>query len=320
MSLEVQPHRRSPWALAPAAILAITGFATPSPVCAATEDMDFIAEHLSEVAMDNHLLTLPIWYSGNPRESWDWQLDSGYQRITSGGLKLSGFGLGVGARRELATHWTIGGFAFFDEASFDGSPVARPVAPLFSNAIPLDLPADALLTNLRGRMSQVGAGFALSWQPEGRRYALMAGIAYDQVRLTGYRTDYLLTSGASAGASGTLDYSATYAFWIPMGGIEWRWTRGRWELAPRLHAGVPLPRYGWRGRILGPGFDIAGDTAASGNGKHMGDAFAGIGLGVTYRPWHLTTDLGTLVTQELIEPRIHEGVSAVWDLHLRWQF
>ena len=51
----------------------------------------------------------------------------------------------------------------------------------------------------------------------------------------------------------------------------------------------------------------------------MGDPFAGIGLTVTYRPWHLSWDLGTALSQALIEPRIHEGVSNVWILSLRWE-
>jgi hypothetical protein len=301
-------------------VIALVVASLSAPARATTEDMDFIAEHLSEVAMDNRLLTLPVWYSGEPGpRSLDWQFESGYQRIASGGLKLSGFDLGIGARRALNARWALGGFAVFDRSAFDGTTVARPVTPLFSDSIPLDLPADARLTNLRGHLTQSGAGLAATWRPPGRRYLLTAGVAYLSVRQQGYRIDYALTSGASAGASGTLDYSAAFHFWIPTAGIEWHWQRGSWELAPRLQAGIPLPRYGWRGRISGPGFDVAGDTDNIGNGKHMGDAFAGIGVAITYQPWHLSCDLGTLLSQELIEPRIHEGVSSVWMLNLRWQ-
>jgi hypothetical protein len=282
--------------------------------------MDFIAEHLSEVAMDNRLLTLPMWYSGEPRaRALDWQIETSYQRIASGGLKLDGAGFGLGMRRVLNDRWTVGGFAVFDRSAFDGTTVARPVAPLFSESIPLDLPADALLTNLRGHLTQSGAGLAVTWRPPEKRYAITAALTYLNVQQEGYRVDYTLTSGTSAGVSGTLDYSSTFHFWIPTAGIEWLWQRGSWELAPRMQAGMPLPRYGWRGRISGPGFDIAGDTNRIGNGKHMGDAFAGLGLAVTYRPWHLTCDLGTLLSQHLIEPRIHDGVSSVWMLNLRWQ-
>ncbi len=301
------------------ALLALT-MAAAHEASAAAEDMDFIAEHLAEVSMDNHLLTLPVEYTGDAAVGeTDWQLATSYQRIASDALELSGAGAGIGANRTINPHWSLGAFAFADRSSFGGGAVARPVAPLFSDSIPLDLPADAILTDLRGQLSETGAGAFAVWHPPGSSYALIAGLAFEHLRQSGYRVDYTLTTGGSAGATGTLDYSATYRYWIPTLGVVWHWTRGSWDFAPRLQAGVPLPRRGWRGIISGPGFTVSGNTSTSGHGKHMGDPFAGVGLAVTYRPWHVSWDLGTLVSQALIEPRIHEGVSSVWILGLRWQ-
>ena len=305
---------------APTWVTTLLALVAASSAQGAVEDIDFVAEHLSEVSMDSRLLTLPIWSTGEARAGQvDWLLDGGYQRITTGGLSLSGASLGIGVRRAIGDSWAVGALAVWDRSSFDGGDPNRPVAPIFSDNIPLDLPADAVLTNLRGDVEQTGGGVTLSWRPAQRRFVLVGALLYFKVQQQGYRVDYTLTSGASTGTSGTLDYSSSFDFIIPTGGIEWQWQAGRWNFAPRLQAGIPLPRYGWRGRITGPGFDVAGDTDDIGRGKHMGDAFAGVGLGVTYEPWQLTVDVGTLLNQVLLEPRLHKGISRAWTLHFRWQ-
>ena len=43
-----------------------------------------------------------------------------------------------------------------------------------------------------------------------------------------------------------------------------------------------------------------------------------IGFDLTYLPWNLTLDLGTAVSQYLIEPKIHEGVDHDLLLTVRW--
>jgi hypothetical protein len=70
--------------------------------------------------------------------------------------------------------------------------------------------------------------------------------------------------------------------------------------------------------IDGPGFDLAGNQAANGAGKHFGDPSVTIGFDVTYLPWHVTFDLGTAVSQYLLEPQIHEGVDHDLLFTLRW--
>ncbi|MGH3851797.1 MAG: hypothetical protein ACRDRT_19270, partial [Pseudonocardiaceae bacterium] len=61
-----------------------------------------------------------------------------------------------------------------------------------------------------------------------------------------------------------------------------------------------------------PGFDLSGDTETAGNGKHFGDASLTVGFDLTYLPWGLTLDLGSLVSQALIEPLVHRGISRNW--------
>jgi hypothetical protein len=81
-----------------------------------------------------------------------------------------------------------------------------------------------------------------------------------------------------------------------------------------------LPRRGVQGRITGTGFDVCGDTADAGNGKHFGDPFLALGMGVTYHPSGLTLDIGSVVAEALIEPIAHKGIDRNWILSLDWRF
>jgi hypothetical protein len=293
--------------------------AVATSASAATEDMDFVAEHLPEAAMDDRLLSLPLSYADNlPNREWSAQLEALASRTESGELRLSGQGVGAGLRRQLSRNWAVLGVAFFDRMTFSGDTEQRPVAPIFSASFPVSLPADATLSNPRGDVSQWGIGLGMRYQPQGRPYAITFGAFRERVSLTGYRVDYQLTSGPSAGTAGTLDYSSRYPYWTPFATFEWRITRGAWQFSPRFSAGVPIPTWGWRGRISGPGFDVAGDTEKIGRGRHMGDSFGGFGFGVTYSPWNLTVDAGALLNQMLLEPRVHKGVARAWLLNFSW--
>lgn len=286
---------------------------------AATEDMDFIAEHLPEAAMDNRLLSLPLDFADNlPREEWSADLGALAERIESGNARLSGPGVGLGLRRQVSRSWAVLGAAFFDHLAFSGDTEARPVAPIFSTSFPISLPANAVLGNQRGNVDLRGLGVAMRYQPDAQRYAFTLGALRQSAKLDGYRVDYRLVDGPSAGTSGTLDYSTDYSFWVPFATFEWRITHADWQFAPRFSAAVPVPQRGWRGRITGPGFDVAGDTDAIGRGKHMGDPFAGLGFGITYRPWNITMDAGASLNQLLLEPRIHDGVDRAWLLNFDW--
>jgi len=64
--------------------------------------------------------------------------------------------------------------------------------------------------------------------------------------------------------------------------------------------------------------DLAGNQADNGAGKHFGDPSMTIGFDLTYLPWNLTFDLGTVVTQYFLEPYIHEGVDHDLLFTVRW--
>jgi hypothetical protein len=62
------------------------------------------------------------------------------------------------------------------------------------------------------------------------------------------------------------------------------------------------------GHVTGRGFDLAGGPSIT------------IGFDVTCLPARLTVDVGTLVTQALIDPVIHKGIDANWVLSAAWRF
>jgi hypothetical protein len=241
---------------------------TPAGAQAAgTESIEFVTEHLPEIAMDNRYASLPLWAPRGP------SVTLSYASLRSGELSLNGPALAVGFNRRVGEAWTLGLFGFIDDLRFSGGPEQRPLEVSFARAVPLALPAAAEFTNL---------------------------------------------SGASAGAAGTLDYSASYTHFAPFAGIAWPRDHGQWAFTPHAQIAMPLPRRGVVGRITGSAFDIRGDAASVGNGKHFGDPSLTLGFDVSYQPWHLTLDVGTTVSQYLLEPLTHEGVNQTWLISLRW--
>ncbi|HTU64961.1 MAG TPA: hypothetical protein VMF52_03335 [Steroidobacteraceae bacterium] len=290
-----------------AAVLILTAGAS-----GASEDIAFVAEHLPEVAMDDRYAALPLWARGV-------DVSAGLTAMSSGTLDLRGPTFDVAGT--VGFHGlTFKPFAFFDSFSLTSGRERRPLDEPFV-ATPLALPAAAEFRGLDGRMSDAGVGFAVgdqvssSWLGE---FDWFAGLLYQRVHLTDYRLDYLVLDGPDAGATGVIDFSATYAHLTPFVGFGKRFARGDWSFAPHVQLAVPLPRRGVSGRILGPGFDLAGDSADNGAGKHFGDPSVTVGFDVTYQPWDLTLDAGSFASQWLLEPHIHEGVDQNWMLHLTW--
>ncbi|MFO1427752.1 MAG: hypothetical protein U1F11_12435 [Steroidobacteraceae bacterium] len=286
---------------------------------AATEDIEFVAEHLPEVAMDNRYAGLPIWSGSSGSASRE--LRVGWSRVSTGGLSLAGPGVAFAWRRDLGERWSATAFAFYDALSFSGDDL-RPLATVVTDTVPLPLPVAAQFSRLRGDARHPGAGFALGWNRGGAeaRHRWVFGLLAEQVQLSGYRADYRILAGPSAGTTGFVDYSHDYGQLTPFGGIEWWFARGRWTLAPHALLAVPLPRRGLFARIAGPGFDLSGDSAKNGRGTHYGDASVTLGVDLTYEPLGLTIDLGSTLTQYAIEPVIHEGVDRNWLLTLSHRF
>lgn len=295
------------------------------PGADAKESIEFVAEHLAEIAMDNRYASLPLWNACEKDSHADrpscFGLNTGYARTRSGTLSIAGPMISLSAVHPVG-EYRLTGFVFFDDLALRGGVERRPLDTLFAE-IPLAQPVAAQFAGLDGKARDVGVGVAINGSAEWRWLGTLewsAGIMWQQVQLSDYRFDYLLIEGPAAGASGTVDFSTTYTHTSPFVGAAWPRAHGAWRYAPHVQFAMPLPRRGIAGRIAGPGFDRSGNTADNGNGTHFGDPSLTIGFDVSYVPWHFTVDIGSTITQAVVEPQIHEGVTHNLMLSAHWTF
>jgi hypothetical protein len=276
----------------------------------AEHPIEFVAEHLPEVAMDNRYATLPL-QSG---------ITLGYSQTHSQTLAVDGPMTALSLQRHKGP-WALTAFAFYDQLQLRSGVEHRQLDVLFTDGVPYQLPADAEFTGLSGTARDLGAGFALgraAHLPWLHDVAWSVGMLWQSVSLSDYRFQYRLLAGADAGASGTLDYDATYRHFVPFVRLALPRQGETWGYAPHLQLALPLPKRGVAGHITGAGFDLRGDQQANGYGAHFGDVSVTLGLDVTYRPWNLSFDLGTALTQFFGEPLVHKGVDHNLVLSLHW--
>lgn len=296
-----------PWAARTAALsLLLAGL----PLAAAPEhDIEYVAEHLPEAAANHRLASLPLWQP--PPDTWSVALQAAYSRNTAGELALAGPMAAIGLHYRLAPRWTLAAVGFYDPLRFSGENDRRPLQVRFATSVPLALPAQAEFASLGGKATIAGLGLTLAHDIESgwlKQWQLTFGLVGQRVSLRDYATAYRLLDGPSAGATGVVDYSGDYNLLPALLGLSRRFERGDWTLGPHGLLVLPLARRGVQGRITGPGFDISGDTAAIGAGKHFGDPALAFGFDVEYRPWRAWLDVGALVTQPVVEPAMHKGL------------
>ena len=308
---------------AAAMVVAIFLLSMSAQCPAASHSFEFVAEHLPEAAMDNRFAVLPLWSSGNvPAQSWQFTVQGGVARTATGGLTLGGAMLSAAAQKPLDDRWSVIAFGFRDDLRFSGASDQRPLDTLVTQT-PLALPAEALFTNLGGRYRNTGAGLGFNlkqdrgWLGE---HQWVVGALWQRVQLRDYRANYRVLEGASSGATGLSDYSGDYNFVTPLAGVALPRHSGSWSFTPHALLAIPLPRRALQGRITGPGFDLSGDTTRTASGKHFGDISVTLGLDATYETWGLSVDLGSLVSQALIEPVVHKGIDRNWLISLYKRF
>jgi hypothetical protein len=300
-----------PLVLVPVLVLAPT-------VQASTESLEFVAEHLPEVAMDNRYagLSLGDGLDDEPVTGWRPSLSLAYSDIRVGTLSFQGPMMSLGASRALRPNWALTIMGFVDTLRASGG-----LELLSVSATPLQLPAEAEFSGLAGEFRDLGGGVFLSHRTQGRwigEFEWSAGLLWQQISLEDYAWRYRVLEGPDAGAQGVVDYSATYSHLTPLVGIAWPRMHGHWISRPHVQVALPLPRRGVIGAIQGANFKVSGDTEAAGHGKHFGDPSVTLGWDFTYRPWSLTVDVGSVLTQSIIEPFIHEGVDRNWTLSAHW--
>jgi len=289
----------------------------------AKEDIEFVAEHLPEVAMDNRYATLPVWSSNSsqPDEGWTVAAQGSLNRVSAGNLEIGGPMLSAAVSRALSRRWSLTAFGFADIQSLSGGE-ERALQTLFAPSTPIERPVAARFEGLDGSAHHYGAGFAFSTASDGGwlgPHRWVGGLLVEEMQLRDYAWDFTILAGPSAGTRGRIDFDNDYRHVTPFAGLQLVRERGDWIFSPHALVALPLPRRGWVGHIETAQFDLHGDTADVGNGKHFGDPSVTLGLDVTYRPAHLSFDLGAALSQGLLEPIVHKGVDRDWLLSVRWQ-
>lgn len=278
----------------------------------AKEDIEFVQEHLPEVAMDNRYATLPLWDTvATDAAGRSTSFQSAYSDTTTGNLAISGPLFSVARHWRLAWHWSLDAFGFYDPLKLSSDREDRDLQTLFAPGTPIGRPVAATFTSLDGTATDIGVGLGVAKRMETGWFGThrwLAGIIWQRMSLRDYRFNYRLDAGPQAGMTGTLSFDADYEHIVPYAGLELPRQHGKWATNFHLLVAFPMPRHGVVGEITGPGFDIRGDTADVGNGKHFGDPSLTLGYTLTYAPAHLSIDIGSLVSQALLEPYIHRGI------------
>jgi len=150
-------------------VLALLGCCGPV-AAAGAHDIEFVSEHLVEVAMDHRYAALPVWPS-ETEARWQFTAQAGYSATRTGELELSGPTFSMGVHRSLDRGWMLSGFAFFDDLQFSGHNDHRPLNVEFVANVPLSLPADAVFTSLGGSSRDTGLGMSVSRFIEAGRLA-----------------------------------------------------------------------------------------------------------------------------------------------------
>jgi hypothetical protein len=290
---------------------------TASPTARAQEDIEFVTEHLFEVAMDNRYAALPVWNSGAAIPGANsFAAQFGYADTSTGKISMSGPMASLGMSRAYSSRGSFGAFLFYDALSLTGDADERPLQTLFAPNTPIARPVDARFSGLDGRIHHYGAGIEGSLNVESRwlgAHRWVGGVLWQRMEVSDFRLDYTITSGASTGISGSIDFDTNYTHFTPFIGVEWPRSWTRWAVSPHALLAWPLPGRPLVGHITGPGFDLHGSTG------DVGDPSLTIGFDVVYLPAHLAIDVGTLLMQHVMEPFIHEGLDANWVLSVRWR-
>jgi hypothetical protein len=300
-------------AIARCTLSCLLAVAAPSPVLA-KDDIEFVQEHLPEVAMDNRYATLPLWSNpaiGEARPGLEFQ--SAFASTGAGNLRISGPMLSIGGRWHFSPRWQLRAFAFYDALQLRATSEDRDLQTTFAPNTPIIRPIAARFSGLDGTATDLGFGVNVSRRVDDGvlgTHDWIGGVLWQNVELKDYRFDYVVQSGPQAGLSGTIDFDAQYDHVVPFVGLAIPRDYGNWSTNAHALIAYPVPRRGIVGHITGPGFDISGDTADVGNGKHFGDPSVTFGYTITYRPAHLSLDLGALATQALLESRVHRGIDS----------
>ena len=287
-----------------------------------TENIYYIAEHLVEAAQDARYFALPWTTAAAPQDEWRPVVSVAGADFGSELASARGGLLTVGFERRWSASKSYSLLAFYDSFNVYGDSSENVLIAGPIKNPPLDIPEHAIFSNPGGKFTHGGIGLVVRHNgnnPSENGWATMWGVLLERLALSDYRIDYRLTTGADAGAKGSLEYSGTNYFVTPFYGGQYHYDLGsQYSLLPRVAMGVPLPTGKITTRMTGPGFNLT-DESTGGEQIRVGDGYLVLGVGLRDENTHLELDLGSVVTFPLIERLTHEGINSGVMLSVTWR-
>src|SRR3954454_6551061 len=97
----------------------------------AKEDIEFIAEHFAEAAMDNRYASLPVW-NANSTSRRSLTVQAGFAQTRTGSIELSGPLLSAAVTAQMKARWSLTAFAFYDELKLGAAREQRDLQTQFA--------------------------------------------------------------------------------------------------------------------------------------------------------------------------------------------
>lgn len=274
---------------------------------AASDSLDFVAEHLLEVPMDLRYLAFPKSQQGIEDNGPSIQL--GYARLSGRSMAAEVSMLAISKSIKVVSGTQFMAGAFFDRLTFSHNQQTDILRPTFGK--PADLPDETPVDISDVNGSGYHAGLSLSWVRQTTRGSTYQfGMAIEQLVINQFKVSFR-TSDLANNITGSVDYAGTYTMLTPFLMYEGKsrfWTP-EWRSTFHAIATLPLPRVGFKGHLQGPNFDIDSDSDAIGNGTHIPDAYLGLGYSIEHVRTGLSLDMGATLYSYVLEPVGHKDIA-----------
>lgn len=295
-------------------IQSILGVVCMAPACGsvAGETISYEAEHVLESLMNARYLALPS--IPDRFDDNELRLQTGFNQVSATSFNASALMLGL---EYFLPDSSSSGYLFSlfgDFQQFHSNNGSAVFEPAFIKNAPFPVPLDVFVTGVNGHAEHYGISVSRaraisetkSWQ-----YGLV--VEYFDVGKFAVSFDSV---GLDNNFSAVVDYAKTYAALTPYISYQQRFPvrQSRLKYSARVIATWPVPRRGFYGRLRFDGFDESGVGA----GKHIPDAFAGIGFSIEQPEQRWKIDIGASLYYLLAEGSIHKGVSRPLFVSVSW--
>lgn len=290
------------------------------------QDMNSKLAHATNAAVTDQMLSAPLPLSHFLKGQKQYSVSGGYSTVDAGVVQLNGNGLTLAFDRAFRDGW---GYQFLllanqHNVGISGNEVLN--TP-FAKNVPLDLPERAEFSNGKGRITFTALGAALVYDPllkgkDSQSLPLSFGVQVATMKFDGVSTHYRMTSGTSTGSQGDLDLNGEYSFVMPFFAAHWFFpVRENWLLVPSVRFAKALESVGQKGRMTGPGFDVSGNSEATGYTDANFDLWlVSPGFTISYRPWNLSSNVGASLFRYMMPGLTSDGVNKTVLFSLAWSW